>query len=169
MITQNELKEYLDYNNITGIFKYKKNGNNQHVKKGKIAGHNRKQGYSVIRINGQHYMSHKLAWLYEYGLWPQMIDHKDRNKFNNAISNLRLTDQMLNARNRKISSLNTSGKMGVYKRKDNGYFEAKIGNGTSRSIFLGRFKTKKEAIAARLGAEAVLQYDKNHGVRIGSE
>ncbi len=98
-----------------------------------------------------------------------MIDHINRDKFDNRIENLRITNTMLNSRNRKISAINKSGKMGVYERSDTGLFEVKIGNGNSKSIFLGRFKTYDEAVAARLGAEAVLKYDKNHSVRIGNE
>ena len=169
MITQDKLVDYLNYDPSTGIFTYKQDGKNQHVKKDKVAGHKRKAGYSVIRIDGQHYMSHKLAWLYVNGVFPDMIDHINRDKWDNRIDNLRTTTPMLNSRNRKISSLNTSGTMGVYERKDTGYFEARIGSGSGTSIFLGRFKTYNEAVAARLGAEAVLQYDKNHGVKIGSE
>ncbi len=169
MITQDALIAYLKYNPETGIFTYRKDGKNQFVKKDKTAGHKRKAGYSVIKINGKHYMQHKLAWLYIHGELPTMIDHINRNKFDNRIENLRLTTQMLNSRNRKISSLNKSGKMGVYWREEVSVFEVRIGSGYGKSIFLGRFKTYDEAVAARLGAEAVLEYDKNHGVKIGNE
>ena len=42
-----------------------------------------------------------------------MIDHIDRNPFNNKIENLRLVDVRLNQRNKKMQSNNNTGHTGV--------------------------------------------------------
>ncbi|MDD0156969.1 HNH endonuclease signature motif containing protein, partial [Shigella flexneri] len=66
---------------------------------GKVAG-TISYGYNAINIDGVRYFAHRLAWLYVYGEWPkQEIDHIDRNRRNNAISNLRDVSRVVNALN----------------------------------------------------------------------
>lgn len=100
-ITQEFLKEILDYNSETGIFVYKNRDkstfnnpsiatrvNNRYA--GKATGCIGKDGYVVISINNKLYKAHRLAWMYIYGKWPDDdIDHKDNIKHNNRIINLR--------------------------------------------------------------------------------
>lgn len=79
-------------------------------------------------------------------------DHIDRNEFNNLESNLRPCTQQENSRNRSIRSNNKSGVTGVYWDKNTSKWRANIVvNG--KTIQLGRFINKQDAIRARLLAE----------------
>jgi hypothetical protein len=56
-------------------------------------------GYAYIGIEGHNHLAHRLAWLYVHGEWPTEIDHIDRNRMNNAISNLRSVSKAENRHN----------------------------------------------------------------------
>ncbi len=108
VLTRDRLIEVLDYDEETGIFKWKKKLSSRGVV-GKIAG-TTSYGYSAINIDGVRYFSHRLAWLYFYGSWPnQEIDHIDRNRKNNAIKNLRDVNRVVNALNTGNRTDSTSG------------------------------------------------------------
>jgi len=82
-ISQDQLRKLLDYNPESGLFTWK-------VKRGWVlagakAGHLRRDGYLTIRIIGRLLYAHRLAWLYIYGEWPNIVDHKDHNPSNNKI------------------------------------------------------------------------------------
>ena len=79
-------------------------------------------------------------------------DHIDKNELNNIESNLRQCTHQQNTFNRSVYSTNTSGVTGVYWSKCAEKWEAKIMvNG--KSIYLGVFADKNEAIKTRLRAE----------------
>lgn len=93
---QNPEEKYL-YNPDTGIITYKISIGS--MKQGKIAGHTREDGYVII---GQVY-AHILAWRLYYGKWPPKnleIDHKNRVRDDNRISNLVLLNRVGNRNNR---------------------------------------------------------------------
>ncbi|EBY0956393.1 HNH endonuclease, partial [Salmonella enterica subsp. enterica serovar Kentucky] len=71
-------------------------------------------GYLMIMINGKAYPAHRLAWLIVYGTMPDgFIDHINRVRTDNRISNLRLVTHSENMQNRKIQKNNKSGYRGV--------------------------------------------------------
>ena len=82
-----------------------------------------------------------------------VVDHADRDILNNRRKNLRETTKQMNEYNEKpIRKNNTSGYKGVTYDKFNKKWMAQIMyNG--KSIKLGRFKNKKDAVIARLNAE----------------
>ena len=82
-------------------------------------------------------------------------DHKDRNRLNNLTSNLVLKTRQHNNLNKGISKKNTSGVVGVYLNKRNKTWMAQI-NINKKTVGLGSFTNKEEAIKTRLKAE--LQY-----------
>ena len=113
MLTQAQLQSILNYNSDTGIFTWKisKSGN-----KGinSLAGClHKKSKYYYICINYKHYKLHRLAWLYVYGEWPNIIDHIDGNPSNNKISNLRNCNRQENMCNQKLRKDNTTGVKGI--------------------------------------------------------
>ena len=111
-MTQSELKELLHYDQETGIFTWLKSINAKY-KVGEIAGHYA-NGYIVITINKNNYKAHRLAWLYVYGYMPtKQIDHINRVRDNNKISNLRLVTNQENQFNSSLRKDNTSGVKGV--------------------------------------------------------
>ncbi|MDA6380520.1 HNH endonuclease signature motif containing protein [Escherichia coli] len=68
----------------------------------------------MIMINGKAYPAHRLAWLIVYGTMPDgFIDHINRVRTDNRISNLRLVTHSENMQNRKIQKNNKSGYRGV--------------------------------------------------------
>jgi D-Tyr-tRNAtyr deacylase len=80
------------------------------------------------------------------------VDHIDRNKLNNHISNLRYASDSENQMNKSIQSNNTSGVIGVRFNKTKNKWIADIKK-DGKSKHLGSFKTKEEAILARQKAE----------------
>ena len=153
MITQERLKELLHYCPDTGIFTY--------LKEGKIAGHNDSRGYITIRIGAAQLKAHRLAFLYITGSCPsQGTDHIDHNKKNNRWDNLREVSHAINQKNKGIAKNNTSGVNGVCWKGNR--WEAYIGD-SGKYVYLGRFKNKEDAAAARKKADIDYGYHENHG------
>jgi len=76
------------------------------------------------------------------------VDHRDGNKTNNNLTNLRWATLSENSRNRKIDITNTSGTKGVsfYKRNNKWRTQIRI---NEKNIHLGYFETIEDAIEAR--------------------
>ncbi len=165
-LTQQKLKELLHYNERTGIFTWE-NPRARRLKVGDLAGNLDKAGYRSISItvDGRKklYYSHRLAWLYEYGVWPKgQIDHINHNRSDNRLCNLREADNTTNHKNRTINKNNTSGITGVYWNKNHKKWRAKI-IVSGKNIHLGLFTDKNEAICARLHANRLYKFHANHG------
>ena len=111
---QEELKQILDYDPDTGLFRWKIKPRSQ-TDLGDIAG-TLCQGYIRITINKKNYYAHRLAWLYMTGQWPvNTVDHINRIRNDNRISNLReATDQEQQFHLGEYKN-NTSGFKGVSK------------------------------------------------------
>lgn len=159
MITEKRLKEILEYSKETGIFVWKKTKGKRAVK-GNIAGSIKDNGYRVIGIDKKEYREHRLAWLYEYGYMPKEIDHKDRNKSNNKIDNLRDATRAENMKNLPKRKDNKSGVTGIY--KNNKKWRVLISNNGKR-VYVGDFESMNEAKKARREAMKKYEYDKTHG------
>jgi hypothetical protein len=109
MLTQKELKDYLEYDKDSGLFTRKVSNNTRH-KIGEVAGYLGKDGYRRLAVKGITYSEHRLAWLYVYGKFPELIlDHIDGNPSNNKISNLREVTQNQNQYNSKLRKDSSSG------------------------------------------------------------
>ena len=158
-ITAEKLRELLHYDPATGIFTWKIGSANQ-VKAGDAAGCPTGNGYLQIRLQSRLYKAHRLAWLYVYGEWPEdQLDHINRNRSDNRISNLRDVTQKQNHQNRSKSSNNTSGHTGVVWHKQRSKWQAKIMH-NKKDISLGLFTNIEEAIASRKAGE--LKYWGHH-------
>lgn len=146
MITYEELKRILDYDPETGIFRWKTKTNR--IKIGDVAGFVYKGiGHPTICIHGKPYQIRRLAWIYVYGVWPEIdVQQKDRDPANNRIDNLRETTKVQTAVNRVTSQ--KSGRRGVfYYARGDGYYQARIKIGDN-SKHLGTFKNKDDAARA---------------------
>ena len=99
-LTAEMLRSLLSYDPETGEFRWRISRGRVSV--GDIAGsHPNRVGYLRIMLGDVEYRAHRLAWLYIYGKWPELvIDHIDRNKTNNRIANLRDVSHAENMRNR---------------------------------------------------------------------
>ncbi len=158
MITQKQIRELFEYSPETGLFiRLKSRGNS---KKGTIAGTINRTGYIHIKIDGKKYMAHRLAWLYEYGNFPEK--HIDHIKTDNRICNLREVSQSENNRNRLTNCNNNSGVTGVDFHTKTNRWRARI-SVDSKLVHLGLFSTFSEAVDARKNAEILYGYHENHG------
>lgn len=89
------------------------------------------------------------------GDWPPRdrdVEHRNRNRADNAWSNLRLATRSQNNMNTGLRSDNKSGQKGVGRRQDTGRWYARI-TVDRRVILLGHFDSFDDAVAARRAAE----------------
>jgi hypothetical protein len=114
------------------------------AKAGKIAGRISTQGYYQVGINYKVYAKHRLIFLMHHGYLPIEVDHKDGNKQNNRIENLRAATSSQNSFNKPKKSTNTSGVKGVNWDKGSSQWIARCEVDKKR-YFLGRFDDIKEA------------------------
>lgn len=123
---------------------------------GMLAGSINPEGQSRIVINGRHYRTHRIIWLWMTGTWPkEEIDHIDCNELNNKWCNLREASRSQNEMNKGVSRNNSSGAKGVsWNRRDKKWLAQIIVNG--RYKYLGYFSSKCDAIAAYRAASADL-------------
>jgi hypothetical protein len=88
---------------------------------------------------------HRLFFYWKYGYLPNLVDHKDRNKLNNNIENLReLTKSENNKNADKRKNGATSKHKGVSWNKNERKWEARLKlNG--KHLFLGYFNNEDDA------------------------
>jgi hypothetical protein len=157
MLTQERLKELLDYNPKTGIFT-RKITTSSNAKKGQEAGSVDKDGYLIIRIDYKHYRAHRLAFLWMLGYLPEnQIDHKDRIEYHNWWSNLREANPQCQMRNSGMLSSNTSGIKGISWNSDKNKWFVNIYI-NKKQKHLGIFSDFIEAAAHRFAAEQCLNW-----------
>ena len=162
MITQSELKELLSYCPETGIFTWKKRRGGS-AKKGSAAGW-LSNGYTRIAVNGKEFAAHRLAWLYQFGTLPNdSIDHINHERSDNRISNLRECTTSDNAKNMSMHKSNSSGVTGVSWDKKTKAWKACI-HANGRKINLGTYESMPDAEYARMNAEKMYGFHKNHGL-----
>ena len=114
MITLQLAIDHLKYDAATGYFYWIPGKGKFGWDYDKPAGRTEHDGYIVIRIKGNRITGHRLAWLMTYGYLPmQNLDHKNGNKADNRISNLRLATSSQNLHNKPKTKANKSGIKGV--------------------------------------------------------
>lgn len=158
-LTQALLKERLHYNPDTGVFtwlvapRYPSK-----VKIGDTAGNDHPSGYQQVTVAGHKVLLHRAAWLYVNGQIPdgKEIDHRDGDKSNNRIKNLRLATHQQNQENlTTCRSDSKSGLQGVSWRSQNSKWVVRIMVKGKRK-HVGTFTTKAEAHTAYLEAKREL-------------
>lgn len=153
MLTHERLKELLDYNPETGLFTNKVTRRGRALQ-GKTAGGKDKDDYIVIRLDYELYRAHHLAWLYVYGVWPSdLMDHKNRIRYDNRIENVREATFADNLQNTGQYKTNKSGYRGVCFDKRSKKWRATIAV-HHKQKYLGLFDTPEEAHEAYLKAKA---------------
>jgi hypothetical protein len=140
------LRECLSYNAKTGVLCWKVRLSNK-VTVGAVAGCLDWRGYRLIRLDRQLLLGHRIAWAMHHGAWPECdLDHKNLDKSDNRIANLRLAPRARNMANAPANNRNGLPK-GCYRLKGRKryYSQIKTDDGIRR---LGCFATAKEAAAA---------------------
>ena len=143
-LSQQTLKEFLDYCPETGVFTWRKRAA-MCTKIGVIAGNRNQHGYIRIRFLRHGWMAHRLAWLFVHGEMPtDQIDHIDGDKANNRIINLRQATGSENLRNIKRLPRNKSGFKGVVWHVLNKKWMAAC-RMNGKKVHLGYYKDPEEA------------------------
>jgi len=119
-------------------------------------------GYRIGTIFNKPMKSHRVAWAFFYGTWPDQVDHINGIKNDNRIENLRSVTTQENHRNKPRPRHNTSGVIGVCWSKTVSKWAAQI-KVDEKSINIGRFDSFDDAVAARKAAEIEYGFHANHG------
>lgn len=174
---QQELKELVNYNPLTGFFTWRKRPVHSATKRtdktwnsrfaGKQAGASTSGGYVQIALRSKLYAAHRLAHLFMTGEWPEHeVDHVDGDRADNRWHKLRAATRQEQVLNMGMPTHNTSGVVGVLWNKQNGKWKAQV-KVSNKVMNLGSFETKEEAIAAREAANERYGFHPNHGKRDG--
>jgi hypothetical protein len=96
MIRHEEVRQLLDYDSGSGVFRWKKRigseviGGMREALVGEEAGRVHGSGYREIEVRGERYKASRLAWFWVHGEWPAgQIDHINHELGDDRIENLR--------------------------------------------------------------------------------
>ena len=143
------LKSKLTYDPETGYFQWIGTRRGR-PSKNNFAGNIKPDGYVQIEVLGKRYYAHRLAWYFVHGVWPNGdIDHKNHNKSDNRILNLRDVSHKVNTINRKTCQKNnTHGSIGLtYNKQRQKWYATFCGK------HLGSFEKGEDALKAYLKAK----------------
>lgn len=158
MISYERVRELFEYDPKEGALYNKTNRRGKSIV-GSVAGNPRGDSYLQLCIDRKMYRVNRIVWLWYYGYLPEnIIDHKDQDKTNNRIENLREASKQCNAINVSRFKNNTSGIRGISydSRVDKWVAQIKV---NQKRIFLTQSVSKLEAACARLAAEQCLGWE----------
>lgn len=159
LVSHARLCELFDYDPLSGLFTRKvAAGARKQFSAGSIAGNiDPCSGYVRVGIDGRDYWAHRLAWFYVHAEWaPDDVDHKDRVRHHNWISNLRAVTRAHNLQNQVApNTASKSGIRGVHWDAARRKWRAELSVG-NRNKLVGRFDSKEDAKAAYLKAKSQL-------------
>lgn len=109
------------YDKRTGLFS--RRGSNRPI------GSFDSDGYVKIAIHKKFYAAHRLAWFYVHGVWPTfVIDHINRKRYCNWLSNLRDVHQATNRENRTNWGRTGDPKEGLYSWVGKKHYDLALAN-----------------------------------------
>ena len=153
-LTQEQVKELFDYRD--GKIYWRKYV--RIIRKGDEAGCITPEGYLLVGIKRKHYLVHRVIWLWHKGYMPEgMIDHKDRNRLNNNIGNLREVSDQCNVRNSIVHKSNSSGVKGISWSEISNKWHSYIGIEGKR-VHLGLYDNFSDAVKARWEKEVEVNW-----------
>lgn len=150
-LTHERLLEQMQYDPLTGVMRRRacRYASAVGAPAGSLSG-----GYLRASIDGVSYYVHRLAWFYVAGVWPsRQLDHKNFDRTDNRIANLREVSAKQNIEHRHKPCTNTSGFKGV--SLDRTKWRAQIYQ-HGKPVFLGLFMDKAEAYATYTAGAARL-------------
>ena len=139
-------RECLSYDAETGVLRWKIRPTTN-IAVGAEAGCLDRRGYRYVRLDGQLFLGHRVAWAIYYGAWPDHdLDHVNMDKSDNRIANLRSAPRASNIANAPSRSRKGLPK-GCYqlKGRQRWYSQIRIDGAIKR---LGTFDTVEAAAAA---------------------
>lgn len=149
------LKEALEYDPEAGELKWKVASGSASPRETAGTKHNR--GYVAIGLDGTVMLAHRAAWALTHGHWPEAeIDHRDGDRANNKLANLREATHAQNMTNLALARNNSSGVTGVDFMIRKNVWRASIWV-DGKKKHLGVFKRKDDAVDARLRAQASIR------------
>lgn len=132
---------------------------------GKVRGYPHSEGYIVVSYRGKKIGAHRLAYILQGLIPPDMVDHINGIKDDNRWENLRATDKYSNQWNREGKG---KGLKGAHHDKRTGKYKAEI-MVESKRFYLGTFPTELEAHEAYRAASEKLHGEFSIWKRIGCE
>ena len=155
-LTQERVRELLDYDPKTGLLTWTHRvlyRNRKSLKGGRLAGCKSTDGYIALGIDRKLYRAHRVIWLWYYGYLPEnQIDHINKNRSDNRLSNLREVSCQCNNRNSGNPCHNTSGVKGVTWKSNPKLWASQI-QISGKSKHIGYYKNFDDAVCARLAVE----------------
>ncbi len=153
-MTYEYLKEHFRYHRSGYLIRIKFGSGPRHVI---VKGTPNSTGYRTINVRGKSALIHRAIFLLVKGWLPKALDHKDRDKSNNRIGNLRPASQEINCHNRSVSKNTVSGVRGVTFKKDKKLWRGRL-TVSGRSIHICSSKNKTKVIRrVRAAQRAVLE------------
>lgn len=151
-ITAEYVRSRIDYDPETGILTWKARPVRNRIDKmwntrfaGTRVTHKNSTGHIQFGLNGKNHLGHRIAWLIVHGECPPLVDHENRIRDDNRLSNLRAATRSQNNSNTQPYSNNTTGFRGVWR---NGRQWSATIRTQYKANFLGCFDTKEEAARA---------------------
>jgi hypothetical protein len=157
-LTAEQLRLVVSYDPETGVFTQRNDaGRHARWKAGRPMGHVAATGYLTIRLVKRLHQAHRLAWLYVHGAWPSKdIDHRNGDRLDNRIDNLRDVSNETNRQNTKLARSDSSTQIqGVHFSASRGVYSANVRH-RGRCYFLGYHETAEAARAAYVSAKSRL-------------
>ena len=167
-MTSEILKEYFNYDPLTGSLTWKRKHCSKVVKGSEVGSLSTapKAHHKVVHFKGSLYAVHRLIWCWYYGSWPTgHIDHINHDELDNRIENLRDVSQAENNLNNSLRSDNSTGYTGIWINKQNSKkkYMAEISL-KGKKVFCKSFYTLQDAINARQEKLRELGFHPNHGI-----
>ena len=136
---QSRFQDVVKYDSETGEMTWVHSGRGRFKRAGFPAGGARPDGYKSICIDGVQWLAHRVAWVIAYGEEPpKIIDHINRDKSDNSISNLRDGTNGVNEINAKAPKDSPFGIAGVRRASKSGHFQAYVATrGGFKSFYHG--------------------------------
>lgn len=163
--TQEELREYLAYDSLTGHLTWVKRPSKRiHI--GTRAGNlNKSSGYRQLVFNGKNYPEHHIVWCIHNGEFPtHQIDHINQVRDCNLIENLREVTQAENSRNRSRNSKTHLDEAGIWYCRRRYKYVAEI-TYEGKKVYQRTFDGIEDAIKARKQELTKLGFHENHGTK----